>query len=145
MLILLCMHVTNVLFLVLAGNSALTMGFYWSYTLLLYIARSYALLPELTLPLPLLLPSHSLCPSSAISLILPTLPLPPSPLPSYPLPSSFLSTPFPYFPARVTASIPVLPQATLPAERQFCWKCGRVGSHSRLSSPVQCSQNSFLI
>ena len=35
MLMLLCMHVTSVLFLVLAGNSALTMGFYWSYTLLL--------------------------------------------------------------------------------------------------------------
>ena len=29
---LLCVHVTRVLFLVLAGNSALTMGFYWSYT-----------------------------------------------------------------------------------------------------------------
>jgi len=29
------MHVTRVLFLVLAGNSTLTMGFYWSYTLLL--------------------------------------------------------------------------------------------------------------
>jgi len=28
-------HVTSVLFLVLVGNSALTMDFYWSYTLLL--------------------------------------------------------------------------------------------------------------
>ena len=35
MLMLLCMHLTSVLFLVLAGNSTLTMGFYWSYTLLL--------------------------------------------------------------------------------------------------------------
>ena len=35
MLMLLCVHVTSVLFLVLAGNSALTMDFYWSYTLLL--------------------------------------------------------------------------------------------------------------
>ena len=34
MLILLCVHVTRVLFLVV-GNFALTMGFYWSYTLLL--------------------------------------------------------------------------------------------------------------
>ena len=29
---LLRVHVTSVLFLVLAGNSALTTGFYWSYT-----------------------------------------------------------------------------------------------------------------
>ena len=35
MLMLLSVHVTRVLFLVLAGNFALTMGFYWSYTLLL--------------------------------------------------------------------------------------------------------------
>jgi len=35
MLMLLCVHVTSILFLVLAGNFALTMGFYWSYTLLL--------------------------------------------------------------------------------------------------------------
>ena len=34
---LLCVHVTSVLFLVLAGNSALTIGFYWSYTLLLQL------------------------------------------------------------------------------------------------------------
>ena len=34
MLMLLSVHVTSVLFLVLAGNSVLTMGFYWSYTLL---------------------------------------------------------------------------------------------------------------
>ena len=38
------MHMTKVLFLVLAGNSALTMGFYWSYTLFTLVARSYALL-----------------------------------------------------------------------------------------------------
>ena len=37
---LLSMHVTRVPFLVLAGNSALTMGFIWSYTLTL-VARSY--------------------------------------------------------------------------------------------------------
>ena len=30
MLMLLCMDVTRVLFLVLVGNFALTMGFYWS-------------------------------------------------------------------------------------------------------------------
>ena len=41
---LLLVHVTRVLFLVLAGNSALTMGFYWSYTLLTLVACSYALL-----------------------------------------------------------------------------------------------------
>ena len=41
---LLCVHVTSVLFLVLAGNSALTIGFYWSYTLVTLVARSYALL-----------------------------------------------------------------------------------------------------
>ena len=42
MLILLCVHVTSVLFLVLAGNSTLTMGFfYWSYT------RSYSSRPFL--------------------------------------------------------------------------------------------------
>ena len=35
MLMSLCVHVTSVLFLVLTGNFALTMGFYWSYTLLL--------------------------------------------------------------------------------------------------------------
>ena len=35
MLMLLSMHVTSELSLVLAGNFALTMGFYWSYTLLL--------------------------------------------------------------------------------------------------------------
>ena len=35
MLMLLCVHVTRVLFLVLAGNFTLTMGFYWNYTLLL--------------------------------------------------------------------------------------------------------------
>ena len=35
MLMLLCMHVTSVLFIVLVGNFTLTMGFYWSYTLLL--------------------------------------------------------------------------------------------------------------
>ena len=35
MLMLPSVHVTRVLFIVLAGNSALTMGFYWSYTLLL--------------------------------------------------------------------------------------------------------------
>ena len=34
MLMVLSVHVTSVLFLVLAGTSALTMGFYWSYTLL---------------------------------------------------------------------------------------------------------------
>ena len=34
---LLCMHVTRVLFLVLAGNSALTMGFYW-----IWITHSYS-------------------------------------------------------------------------------------------------------
>ena len=46
MLMLLCVHVTRVLFLVLAGNFALTMGFYWSYTLkkITLVARSYALL-----------------------------------------------------------------------------------------------------
>ena len=44
MLMLLCVHVTRVLFLVLAGNSALTMGFYWSHTLLFLVACSYALL-----------------------------------------------------------------------------------------------------
>ena len=37
MLMLLCVHMTSVLFLVLAGNFTLTMGFYWSYTLLLYL------------------------------------------------------------------------------------------------------------
>ena len=37
MLMLLCVHVTRVLFLVLVGNSALTMGFYWSYMLLLQL------------------------------------------------------------------------------------------------------------
>ena len=36
MLLLLCVHMTRVLFLVLAGNYALTMGFYWSYLLLLW-------------------------------------------------------------------------------------------------------------
>ena len=36
------MHVTSVLFLALAGNSALTMGFYWS-----YITRSYSSRPFL--------------------------------------------------------------------------------------------------
>ena len=41
MLRLLSVHVTSVL--VLAGNFALTMGFYWSYALTL-VARSYALL-----------------------------------------------------------------------------------------------------
>ena len=35
LLMLLSVHMTSVLFLVLAGNFALTMGFYWSYTLLL--------------------------------------------------------------------------------------------------------------
>ena len=35
MLMLLCVHVTNVLFLVQFNKFALTMGFYWSYTLLL--------------------------------------------------------------------------------------------------------------
>ena len=35
MLMLLSVHVTSVLFLVLAGNFTLTMGFYWSYMLLL--------------------------------------------------------------------------------------------------------------
>ena len=35
MLMLLCVHMTRVLFLVLVGNSTPTMGFYWSYTLLL--------------------------------------------------------------------------------------------------------------
>jgi len=35
MLMLLSMHVTSVLFLVRFNNFALTMGFYWSYTLLL--------------------------------------------------------------------------------------------------------------
>ena len=35
MLMLLCVHMTSVLFLVLAVNFALTMGFYWSYMLLL--------------------------------------------------------------------------------------------------------------
>ena len=39
---LLCVHVTKVLFLVLAGNSALTMVFYWSYT-----TRSYSSQPFL--------------------------------------------------------------------------------------------------
>ena len=34
MLMLLCVHAT-VLFLVLAGNFVLAIGFYWSYTLLL--------------------------------------------------------------------------------------------------------------
>ena len=34
---LLCVHVTNVLFLVRFNNFTLTMGFYWSYTLLLYL------------------------------------------------------------------------------------------------------------
>ena len=46
MLMLLCVHMTRVLFLVLVGNSALTMGFYWSYTLY----RSYALLTEVKQP-----------------------------------------------------------------------------------------------
>ena len=47
MLMLLSVHLTRVLFLVLAGNSALTMAFYWSYTLALpLVARSYALLLE---------------------------------------------------------------------------------------------------
>ena len=41
MLMLLCMHVTRVLFLVLAGNFALTMGFYWSYTLLPVLMHSW--------------------------------------------------------------------------------------------------------
>ena len=36
MLMLLSVHVTSVLFLVRFNNFALTMGFYWSYTLLLY-------------------------------------------------------------------------------------------------------------
>ena len=40
----LCVHVTSVLFLVLAGNSALTVGFYWSLHALTLVARSYALL-----------------------------------------------------------------------------------------------------
>jgi len=35
MLMLLSAHMTRVLFLVLARNFALTMGFYWSYMLLL--------------------------------------------------------------------------------------------------------------
>ena len=35
MLMLLCVHVTSVLFLVLVGNFALTMDFCWSYMLLL--------------------------------------------------------------------------------------------------------------
>ena len=35
MLMFLSVHVTRVLFLVLVGNFTLTMGFYWSYTLLL--------------------------------------------------------------------------------------------------------------
>ena len=35
MLKLLSVHVTSVLFLVLVGNFALIMGFYWSYMLLL--------------------------------------------------------------------------------------------------------------
>jgi len=35
MLMLLSVHVTSVLFLVQFNNFALTMGFYWSYTLLL--------------------------------------------------------------------------------------------------------------
>jgi len=35
MLMLLSVHVTSVLLLVLAGNFTLTMGFYWSYMLLL--------------------------------------------------------------------------------------------------------------
>ena len=44
---LLCMHVTKVLFLVPAGNFALTMDFYCSYTLLSLVARSYAFLLQL--------------------------------------------------------------------------------------------------
>ena len=45
MFMLLCVHVTGVLFLVLAGNSALTMGFYWSMLhALTLVSRSYALL-----------------------------------------------------------------------------------------------------
>ena len=36
MLMLLSVHVTSVLFLVRFNSFALTVGFYWSYTLLLY-------------------------------------------------------------------------------------------------------------
>ena len=44
MLKLLSVHVTSVLFLVHFNNFALTMGFYWSYTLYTLVACSYALL-----------------------------------------------------------------------------------------------------
>ena len=43
MLMLLSVHVTSVLFLVQFNNFTLTVGFYWSLTL---VARSYALLIE---------------------------------------------------------------------------------------------------
>ena len=42
MLMLLCVHVTRVLFLVLAGNSALTMGFYSSRPFLCALGTIYA-------------------------------------------------------------------------------------------------------
>ena len=44
MLMLLSVHVSSVLFLVRFNNLALTMGFYWSYTLLLLVTCSYAVL-----------------------------------------------------------------------------------------------------
>jgi len=44
MLMLLSVHVTSVLFLVWFNNFALTMGFYWSYTLFTLVACSYVLL-----------------------------------------------------------------------------------------------------
>ena len=46
----LSVHVTRVLFLIWFNNFALTMGFYWSYTLfhaLTLVARSYALLQSI--------------------------------------------------------------------------------------------------
>ena len=46
MLMLLSVHVTSVLILVLVGNSALTMRFYWSLHALTLVARSYALLHQ---------------------------------------------------------------------------------------------------
>ena len=44
MLLSISMHVISVLFLVRFNNFALTTDFYWSYTRLTVVARSYALL-----------------------------------------------------------------------------------------------------